>query len=256
VAQVGLGERVGGHTVTRGYAEYIYLKPQELIPVPPGLDPADAVMLVLNYLMAYQTLHRVAKVSAGQTALIIGASGGIGTAYLQLGRLAGLKMYGLASPGKHATLREYGVTPIDYHTQDFVSVVRRAEPGGLDVVFDGMCGDYVSRGLALLKRGGMFVEYGNPLSFGGLLRLLGQMAACNLLPNGKSLRVYGTGLMHFDRRPFSEDWATLFGLLAEDKIKPVIAARLPLLEAAQGNARLESGQVIGNIALLAPELLA
>ena len=56
-------------------------------------------------------------------ALIIGASGGGGTALLQLGQLAGLKMYAIASQSKHAVLSEYGTVPIDYHTQDFVTVI-------------------------------------------------------------------------------------------------------------------------------------
>ncbi len=64
--------------------------------------------------------------------LIIGASGGVGTAFLQLGQLANLTMYGIASKSKHHILTEYGATPIDYHTQDFVEIIRQAEPDGLD----------------------------------------------------------------------------------------------------------------------------
>ncbi len=77
----------------------------------------------------------------------------------------------------------------------------------------------------------------------------------NLLPNGRSARSYGTGLYLFNKRPFMEDWATLFKLLEEGKIKPVIMKKLPILEACQANMMLESGQVTGNIVLLAPELL-
>jgi NADPH-dependent curcumin reductase CurA len=68
--------------------------------------PAKAATLILNYLVAYQVLHRSAKVKDGETALIIGASGGIGTALLQLGRLANLSMYGIASKSKHDILPE------------------------------------------------------------------------------------------------------------------------------------------------------
>ena len=110
------------------------------------MDPAEAVTLILNYIVAYHALHRSAKVKAGDKALIIGASGGIGTALLQLGKLAGLKMYGLASKSKHHILTEYGATPIDYRAQDFVEVIRQAEPDGIDVVLDGMMRvDYIRR---------------------------------------------------------------------------------------------------------------
>ena len=254
VTNAAVGDRVAALTVYGGYAEYIFLGEEQLIPVPTPLDPAEAVTLILNYIVAYQTLHRSARVKAGDKVLIIGASGGIGTAFLQLGRLANLRMYGMASKCKHYILTEYGATPIDYHTQDFVKVIRKAEPDGLDAVLDGMGGDYFKRGFSLLKRGGTWVGYGNPLSFSRMLHLLGQVILFNLLPNGKSAKYYGTGASRLDRRPFLEDWATLFKLLEEGQIKPVIAKKFSILEAAQANALLESGQVIGNLVLLAPEL--
>ena len=227
----------------------------QLIPLPGALDPAEAVTLILNYLVAYQTMHRSAQVKAGDKVLIIGASGGIGTAYLQLGKLAELRMYGIASGSKHAILTEYGATPIDYHTQDFVAILRRAEPDGLDAVFDGVGGDYLERGFSVLKGGGTYVGYGNPLSFARLLKLLGQGLWLNLLPNGRSAKLYGTSASRFNIRPYREDWATLFKLLEEGKIKPVITGRFPILEAAQANALLESGGVTGNLVLVSPELL-
>jgi len=255
VTKFSVGDRVAALTVYGAYAEHVYWDAEELIPVPKGPDLAKAIPLLLNYIVAYQTMHRSAKVRAGDKVLIIGASGGIGTALLQLGRLAGLEMYGIASKSKHSTLTEYGATPIDYRTQDFVEVIRQAEPDGLDAVFDGMGGDYFKRGYLLLRRGGKLVCYGNPLGISSTLKLLGQTVLYNLLPNGKSAAVYGTGISRFNRRPFLEDWDTLFKLLEEGKIDPVIAARFPILEAAQANALLESGQVVGNIVLLAPELL-
>jgi NADPH:quinone reductase-like Zn-dependent oxidoreductase len=255
VTNAAVGDRVAALTIHGGYAEYIFLGEKQIIPVPVALDPAEAAPLILNYIVAYQTLHRTAKVKAGDKVLIIGASGGIGTAFLQLGKLANLTMYGIASKSKHDILTEYGATPIDYCTQDFVEVIRKAEPDGLDVVFDGVGGDYLKRGFSLLRRGGTYVGYGNPLSVSRTFRFLGQLILFNLLPNGRSAKSYGTGLYLFNRRPFMEDWATLFKLLEEGKIKPVIMKKFPILGAAQANRLLESGQVIGNIVLLAPELL-
>lgn len=255
VTQFSVGDRVAALTAYGSYAEYVYWKAEELIPVPRTLDAAKAIPLILNYIVAYQITHRFARVKAGEKVLIIGASGGIGTAFLQLGKLAGLKMYGIASKNKHSILTEYGATPIDYRTEDFVEVIRKAEPHGLDAIFDGMGGDYFRRGYSLLRRGGTLVGYGNPGSVSRTLKELGQTLLFNLLPDGKSAKYYSTGLSRLDRRPFLEDWATLFKLLEESKIDPVIAARFPILEAAKANALLESGQVVGNIVLLAPELL-
>ncbi len=256
VTQAHPGAPVAAYLIVGGYAEYVYLRENQIIPVPPSLNPAEAVTLLLNYLVAYQALHRSAKVKAGDKVLIIGASGGCGTAFLDLGRLANLKMYGIASKSKHAILAEYGATLIDYHTEDFVEVIRRAEPVGLDAVFDGMGGDYVDKAFPLLRRGGVLVEYGNPLSMRGIVRLLIQTLTLDLLPNGRTVKMYGaSGFMPFNRKPFLEDWAVLFRMLQEGKIRPVISGEFPLLEAARANALLESGQVVGNLVLVAPELL-
>lgn len=257
VHDVAVGDRVGALTVVGGYSEYVYRKSDRLIPIPAGLDPAKAVTLILNYIVAYQTMHRSIKVKAGDKVLFIGASGGIGTALLQLGKVAGLKMYGLASPGKHSLLTGYGAIPMDYHTQDFVEEIHRMEPDGLDAVFDGMMRlDYICSGLSLLRRGGRLVTFGEPDGFSTLFQILVTSAATNLLPNGKSFKLYGTSFYFIgDKKPFLEDWAILFKLLEDGKIDPVIDRRYPILGAAQANARLESGQVVGNVVLLAPELL-
>jgi NADPH:quinone reductase-like Zn-dependent oxidoreductase len=116
--------------------------------------------------------------------------------------------------------------------------------------------DYIRRGLSLLRRGGKMVSYGEPAGLSALFRILTTLVVANLLPNGKSLKLYGTSSYFvFDKRPFEEDWAVLFRLLEEGKIKPVIAARFPIVEAARANELLESGQVVGNVVLVAPELL-
>ena len=253
VTSVAVGDRVAALTNFGSHAEVAYWKAEELVHVPDSLDPAEAVTLILNYLVAYQILHRVAQVKSGDKALIVGASGGVGTAFLQLGRLAGLKMYGLASPGKHSILTEYGAIPIDYHNQDFVRVIREAEPEGLDFVFNGMGEEYFGRGLAVLRRGGVLVHYGAPQSFSRFLLLVAKLIFYNLLPNGKTIKGYGTHRLGVDL--FQPYWTALFRLLEEGRIKPVIAARFPILEARKAYELLESGQVTGNLALLAPELL-
>lgn len=256
VTRVKLGDRVAALTGHGSYTEMIYLGQEHLVPVPQSLAPADVATLVLNYASAYQMLQRVAKVKAGAKALLIGASGGIGTALLQLGKLAGLKMYGTASPAKFDVLTGQGAIPIDYRSQDFVEVIRQQEPGGLDFVFDGMGGEESDRGLTVLRRGGKLVVYAAPAGLGWLLQGVVKMIFTNLLPNGKSVESYGiTALYMRDKKPFMEDMPKLFNLLAEGKIKPLITTRLPLLEARKANELLESGQISGNIVLLAPELL-
>jgi NADPH:quinone reductase-like Zn-dependent oxidoreductase len=105
----------------------------------------------------------------------------------------------------------------------------------------------------VLRRGGVLVHYGGPESLSGFLRLMCKFALFNVLPNGKSIKGYGTHTGSVDA--FKEDWAQLFRLLEGGQISPIVAARFPILEAAEANALLKTGQTIGNVVLLAPELL-
>ena len=92
-----LGQMVAAMPISGCYAQYVCLPQRKFIPVPAGVDPAEAVAVVLNYITAYQMLGRSARVKPGQRVLIHGASGGVGTAFLQLGRLSGVEMYGTCS---------------------------------------------------------------------------------------------------------------------------------------------------------------
>src|SRR5690242_10464641 len=98
---LAVGQMVAALTFYGSYSQYLFLPIEQLVPVPAGADPAKAVCLVLNYVTAYQMLHRVARVAEGQRILVHGAAGGVGTAFLELGRLAGLQIYGTASKPKH-----------------------------------------------------------------------------------------------------------------------------------------------------------
>ncbi len=255
VKSIHPGDRVAALTVIGGHAEYIYLPEEQLTQVPLSLDPAEAVTLILNYLVAYQVLHRVARVKSGDSVLVIGASGGVGTAFLQLGRVAGLKMYGTASLRKHDLLRQLGAIPIDYVNENLVEAIHRYQSGGVDVVCNGMGEEYIRRGIASLRRGGTLVHYGGPQSLARLGLLLFEMLAFWMLPNGKTIKGYGTHRV--PPAQLKQDWAALFRLLQASQIKPVIARRLRLVDdAVDAYALLESGSVSGNIVLVAPELLS
>jgi NADPH:quinone reductase-like Zn-dependent oxidoreductase len=257
VTQVEVGDRVSVLTVIGGYTEFLYWRSDRLIPTPTTVDPAEAVTLILNYLVAYQAMHRSAGVRAGEAALIIGASGGIGTALLQLGKLAGLRMYGIASEEKHDIVTRFGATPIDYRSQDYLEVIREAESDGIDAVFDGMMRlNYIEGGLSLLRRGGTLVSFGEPANLRALFRILGTFLRQKLTPNGISFKLYGTSSYFlFGQDSFNQDWATLFKLLEERQIEPVIMERFPILEAAAANQLLESGMATGNVVLVSPELI-
>src|SRR5512134_521826 len=125
VSGIEPGQRVAAMPISGAYAEYVCLPQRDLVPVPSGVDAAEAVSLVLNYITAYQMLHRSAKVRPGQRVLIHGAAGGVGTALLQLGRLARLQMYGTCSARGASVVSDLGGVPLDYQRQDFVKEIRR-----------------------------------------------------------------------------------------------------------------------------------
>ena len=155
-----LGQLVAALRIHGAYAEFVCLRQRELVPVPSGLDAVEAVSLVLNYITAYQMLHRSVKVKPGQRVLIHGAAGGVGSALMQLGRLDGLEMYGTCSARGAAAVSALGGFPIDYEHQDFVEEIRRVTGEGVDAVFDGIGGSHIWRSRKALRRGGRVVAYG------------------------------------------------------------------------------------------------
>jgi NADPH2:quinone reductase len=140
VSGIEPGQIVAAMPISGAYAEFVCLRQRELVPVPAGLDAAEAVSLVLNYITAYQMLHRSAKVRPGQSALIHGAAGGVGSALLQLGRLAKVEMYGTCSSRGASAVSALGSIPIDYQHQDFVEEIHRLTSEGVNVVFDSIGG--------------------------------------------------------------------------------------------------------------------
>src|SRR5215475_7646589 len=166
VSGLAPGQLVAALPITGAYAEFVCLPQRELVPVPAGLDAAEAVSLVLNYITAYQMLHRSAAVRPGQRVLIHGASGGVGSALLQLGRLAGLEMYGTCS-SRASAVSDLGAIPIDYQHQDFVKEIHRLTSEGVDVVFDGIGGRHMWRSRKALRPGGKVVVYGLTSSLRG-----------------------------------------------------------------------------------------
>ncbi|HWR17814.1 MAG TPA: medium chain dehydrogenase/reductase family protein [Terriglobales bacterium] len=267
VSGVEVGGTVAAMPISGAYTEFLCLKGSELVAVPAGLDPAEAVSLVLNYITAYQMMHRSAPVRAGQRVLIHGASGGVGTALLQLGRLVGLEMYGTCSSRGAATVSELGGVPIDYRTQDFVQEVQKLTPPGVDVVYESLGGTHIWLSRKALRRGGTVVAYGltGELSGGRLasgrsggrhpyraLAIFGVfIAAGYLFPGRKRVVPYSIQtLKRVKPEQFRDDLTTLFGLLARHEIKPIIARRLPLVEARQAHELLGKGGVTGKIVLL------
>ena len=270
VSGIEPGQVVAALPISGAYAEFVCLPQRELVPVPAGLDAAEAVSLVLNYVTAYQMLHRSAKVRSGQRVLIHGAAGGVGSALLQLGRLAELEMYGTCSSRGASVVRDLGGIPIDYQHLDFVNEIHRLTSGGVDVVFDGIGGRHIWRSREALRPGGRVVAYGLTASLRGgrlasgrsgrrhrfrAIAIFGLYIAGGWLFPGRK-RVVPYSIQWLKRvRPavFRQDLMALFDLLQQRKIKPLIAQRFPLADARRAHELLGTGGVAGKIVLVRSE---
>jgi len=267
VSGIEPGQTVAAMPISGAYAEYVCLPQDKLVPVPSGLDPAEAVSLVLNYITAYQMMHHSAKARSGQRALIHGAAGGVGSALLQLGRLVGLEMYGTCSARGFAAVSELGGIPIDYRQVDFVEEIHRLTGDGVDIVFDPIGGAHLWQSRQALCRGGRVVGYGLSTSlrgegvtssrpgrrqrFRGTAVFAMYIAGGWVLPGRKRVVPYSIQtLMRLKPGLFRQDLITLFDLLRDRRIAPVVAERFPLAEARRAQEMLAKGGVIGKIVLV------
>ncbi len=267
------GETVAAMPIHGAYAEFVSLPQRELVPVPPGVDAAEAVCLVLNYVTAYQMMHRSVKAGPGQRALIHGAAGGVGTALLQLGRLDGLAMYGTCSSRSAPTVTGLGAIPIDYQQQDFVEEIHRLAGDGVDVVFDPLGGAHLWRSRAALRPGGTVVGYGligsirgdgltsgrpgRRRRFRGTALFALYIAGGWLLPGRRRVVPYSIQTLKRLRPAwFRQDLITLLDLLQRKELQPLVARRFPFAEARQAQELLGNGGVTGKIVLVRGEASA
>jgi len=228
-----------------------------LVAVPKGVDPAEAVCVVVNYLTAHMVLHGTAKARSGERVLVHGAAGGTGSALLELGKLAGLEMYGTASRHNHELVSALGATPIDYRTEDFVERIRSLTGDGVDAVLDPIGGArHLWRSYRALRKGGRFVGYGMVATSKGGRRAIPltllMLVLLKLIPGGKQASMSAEIASFEQMHPgwYRETLAELLDLLAVGSLKPVVAERIPLLEAARAHALLERGRYAGKVVLV------
>ena len=252
----GPGDRVAELTTIGAYAEYVCLPEDRLTPVPEDVSDVDALGMILSAVTPYQMLHRVAKAQAGQSLLIHGAGGAVGTSMLQLARDAGMEAYGTDIAAKHDLIRSLGATPVDPDAGE--AVLQEAVGDGVDVAFDPLGGESLSRSLHALKPGGMLVAFGFQnavLGRGGSIPMdFVKLKLWDWLPNGHATAFYSIGAMRRSHPEwFREDLATLFDMLSEGRIAPVVAETLPLEEVRRAHERVEAGEVAGKLVMRVSE---
>jgi NADPH:quinone reductase-like Zn-dependent oxidoreductase len=255
------GDRVGALTVWGADAERVCVPEKYAVEVPEDLDPAEVVSLVFSYMTAYQLLHRTAKAKRGEAVLVHGAAGRVGTALLELGALAGLRMYGTASARDRATVERLGAVAIDYRNEDFLARVRELTGDGVDIALDPIGGAVSLRSFRALRPGGRLVVYGRHATiahgtknWSAVFEWYAGTAAVaiwGLLSPRRQVMAYRIQKLRIHHQDwFSEDFRALLELLRSRKIHPVVAERMPLTEARRAHELLESTAATGKLVLV------
>lgn len=252
------GDLVAGLPVLGSYSQYICIDQDRLVAVPEGLDPAEAVSVILNYTTAYQLLKYAAKLEPGDSALVHAAAGGVGTALLQLARHRGIEVFGTADTRKLDLVKELGATPIDYKNTDFVAVMKQMKPEGVTAVFDAIGGNHLIRSNAVVKKGGILVAYGiiaavqqkkHPAL--SVFETIFLFARLKLTPNSKRF-VFSAINATKDKTSESlkTDMREMLNMLRLKEIKPIVAERFPLKDAVRAHEVLEAAKLTGKIVLV------
>jgi NADPH2:quinone reductase len=267
VSEIEPGQIVAALPIHGAYPELVCLPRGELVPMPEGVDAAEAVSLVLNYITAYQMMHRSVQVKPAQRVLIHGASGGVGSALVQLGQVAQLEMYGTCSARAAQAVSALGCIPIDYEHHDFVQEIRRLTKDGVDVVFDPIGGAHLWESRKALCRGGSVVGYGLTTSLRGEALKSTRTGRRQRYRGTRVFALYIVGGWIFPGRKrvvpysiqtmkrlkpawFRQDLIALLDLLKQQKLKPLVARRFSFAEARKAHELLVAGGVIGKIVLV------
>lgn len=257
-----IGTRVAAATKTGAWATHTHVPAADLVAVPAGLDPAGAETVIVNGVTAWQMLHRHARARPGQTVLVHGANGGVGSLLVQLARHAGLRVIGTASPRHHDALRALGAEPLDSRAPDLAAQVRSLSPQGVDAAFDHLGVRSARRSFGLLTPRGTLVAYGMAADLHAhtslvqlFAQMMGQIVLWNLQPGGRRATFYdfwGGKLLTpgtFRRRQHA-DLTQVLALLDGGVLSAQIAARYPLSEVAAAMELAESRTVLGKVVLL------
>lgn len=240
-----IGDRVIALTNGGGYAEYVAVNAEHCLAVPQGIGLLDAAGLPETFFTVWSNVFIGAGLSAGETFLVHGGAGGIGTTCIQLGKAFGAKVIATDSPEARCQVcRELGADRvIDYRTEDFVEAVR-AE-GGANVILDIVGGANIEKNFKAASPDARIIQ----LAFAA-----GSKVEINLMPvmlkrltyTGSTLRTRPDA---YKARVARELEARVWPLIAEGKIRTVTHSILPLAQAAQAHALMESSGHVGKILL-------
>ena len=242
-----VGDRVSAQTSSGGYAEEVLVEPDRMLLIPDGVDFATATGLSSTYGTSYYALTDRGQLRAGETLLVLGASGGVGLAAVEIGKVLGARVIACASSDeKLAVCREHGADEtINYVSEDMRARVKAITQGkGVDVVYDPVGGPYSELALRDMAWGGRLLVIGFTA---------GEIPKIPLnLPLIKGCSIVGVWIGAFAKRDPAKHRANaveLWRWLAEGKIKPHIWGTYPLEKAADALNAIAARKVAGKVLL-------
>lgn len=245
------GERVCALLTGGGYAEYVSVPREQVLPIPAGWSFVEAASLPENMFTVYDNVFTRARFREGESILVHGGSSGIGTTAIMLAKAFGASLIAATagSDEKCAACRELGAdVAINYREEDFVQVLRDTTGGrGIDVVLDIVGGDYIARDLEALASGGRIASIATPRGRTAELNI-GMLMQRQASVMGSALR--GRGVQEkgeIARRLLDRVWPLL---PARNPLRPVIDSTFPLEKAAAAHRRLEESAHVGKIVLI------
>lgn len=242
-----VGDLVCALTAGGGYADHVAVDAGHCLPIPDGFTLVEAAALPETFFTVWHNVFERGRLAAGDSFLVHGGAGGIGTTAVQLAKAFGARVYTTASAGKLERCRQLGAdVAIDYATQNFVDVIKEDTKGrGVDVILDMVGGDYIARNIKSLAPDGRLVSIAfqkgsvAEVNFMSVMLKRLTLTGSTLRPQSNDAKARIAGALKSDVWP----------LLNQGKIRPVIHAILPLAEAAQAHRMIESGTHIGKIVL-------
>jgi len=251
VVEIGAGRWKAGDRVCAllgggGYAQYAVCDARHALPIPEGLDALQAAALPETVFTVFANVFEHGGLKAGETLMVHGATSGIGTIAIQMGKAAGAKVIATARGGAKAD--EAGAlgadVAIDASAEDFAEIARTH--GGCDVILDMVGGDYFAKDLAALRTGGRIVFIAAQAGAEVSLNIL-QLMMKRAVVTGSTLRPRDADEK---ARIAAAVEATVWPWIAAGEVKPRIDKTFPLAEAAQAHAYLEGGSHVGKVMLI------
>ncbi|MGH6981616.1 MAG: synaptic vesicle VAT-1 family membrane protein [Stellaceae bacterium] len=261
--QLAVGQKVIALTRFGGYSSHVVVPESQAIPLPDGLDARHGAALPVTYLTAYQLVVAMGRLGNGETVLIHSAGGGVGLSAIELARIVGADIIGVASAAKHDFLRQRGVTKlIDGRTGDLVAQVKSLTQGrGVDLALDPNGGRSWRRSYECLAPLGRLGTFGFSAAASGTGRILPMLSAAAGVPwlrltplalMNANHGVFGVNIGHlWDERAILQRWiGDILGWQAEGKINPVVDRSFTFDEAPAAHAYIEARRNIGKVLLV------